>query len=220
MSKIYVKLDFEKDAWNWWHACNNSSHGVNWKNKAPKYIRNKLIGVTEKKARVLLESHLNKLYKSFDVAKFIEKTQKGFDEVEDVLFERMRFVTNRPICHEKFTCFLTTFPRFPFNYEKGYIWISSKQSINYQISIFIHELLHFQYFAYFGEQVWNELGKEKHALLREAMTIILDDEFSDFTSVKDEGYKKHNELREKLILIWREVKNMDQFMDKSIDLLK
>lgn len=33
MSKIIVKQDIRKDAWNWWDACNKISFGVDWKQR-------------------------------------------------------------------------------------------------------------------------------------------------------------------------------------------
>jgi hypothetical protein len=163
---------------------------------------------------------LKNLYDKSDVTNYIQKTQTDFDKVQKRLFARMEKVTNHPIYRNDFTCFITSFPRFPYDYEKGYIWISNKRTFDGQVSIFIHELLHFQYFAYFGEKVWDELGPNKHGELKEAMTVILNEEFRDFTSEKEEGYEIHQELRKKLLLIWKKTKNMDLFIEKAIKLMK
>ena len=220
MHKIVVKLDIEKDAWNWWHACNKVSYGVDWKMRIDEKLRNKIFGKTQKDAYAFLIPFLDEYYLKVPAIGHIKEIQDGFNKNSEKIFQRMEKVTNRPIYRENFTCFITSFPRFPYNYEEGYVWISNKKPLDSQIAIFIHELLHFQYFAYFGEKIWNELGQEAHAELKEAMTVILNEEFSDITSEKDKGYEIHRELRGRLLNLWRQERNMDNFIEKAVLLLK
>jgi hypothetical protein len=220
MLTINIKLDFEQDAWNWWEACNKVSQGVDWKQKIPIELREKITDKSQAEAYNFLLPYLQELYSKLEVEKYLNEMQTGFDKVKDKLFERMEKVTNRPIYRNNFTCFSTSFPRFPYDYENGYVWISNKRKLEYQIQIFIHELLHFQYFKYFGEKVWDEIGSEKHAELKEAMTIIIDEEFKDITTVQDEGYEIHKNLRKKLLEVWLATKNMDEFIERSINLMK
>lgn len=220
MSKITIKLNIEEDAWNWWDACNKVSHGVDWKLKIPKKLRDKIYRKDKDEAFAFLLPYLKSYYENKPIAEYIKKIQHGFDERQEKIFSTMEIVTNRPIYRENFTCFITSFPRFPYRLEKGQIWLSSKRDVDYQVLIFIHELLHFQYFKYFGERVWDELGAEKHARLKEAMTVILNDEFKEVTQEKDEGYEIDFELREVLLSFWRKSSNMDVFISKSIEYLK
>lgn len=216
MQKITVKLNIEKDAWNWWDACNKISHGVDWKMNINSDLRNKIYQKSQKEAYDFLVPYLKNLYGNLNINKYIKEIQKGFDLKKEKIFERMEKVTGHPIYRNNFTCFITSFPRFPYNYEKGYIWISNRKPLDFQLQIFIHELLHFQYFAYFGEKIWKELGPKKHSEIKEAMTIILNDEFRDLILTKDEGYEEYKSLSLKLLKIWRKTKNMDKFINEAI----
>lgn len=218
--KIIIKLDLEKDAWNWWNGCNKISHGVDWKTKINSNLRKEIVGKTQKDAYSFLIPYLENIYKNLNIDSYINDIQKGFSKNQSKIFERMHKVTNRPIYRDTFICFLTSFPRFPYNYEKGYIWISNKRPLDFQISVFIHELLHFQYFAYFGEKVWDELGPDMHEGIKEAMTIILNEEFKDITPVSHEGYEIYRDLSKKLLEIWGKTENMDKFIEKTIKELK
>lgn len=220
MASIKVSLDIEKDAWNWWNACNKISHGIDWKNNIDKHLSNKIHGKTQEIAFEFLLPYLTKLHQNADTISYVESIQREINGIADSLFRKMEQVTNRPIYRDNFTCFITTFPRFPYDYDQGFIWISNQKSLDFQISILIHELLHFQYFAYFGEKVWDELGPDKHREIKEAMTVILNSEFSDFTNIKDDGYAIHTDLRNQLMSIWQTNPNMDAFIETTIKSLK
>lgn len=220
MQKITIKIELKKDAWNWWEACNKISHNVEWKMYVAPELRELVIGKKEEEAYNLILPHLKKVYQNIDINLYIKNLQEGFDQKSDMMFQRMENLTKHPIYRDDFICFITSFPRFPYIYEKGYVWLSYKRPVDYQLQIFIHELLHFQYFVYYGERVWDALGKEKHATLKEAMTVILDDEFKDITPVHDEGYKEDEEIRKKLLEVWKETRDMDLFIDKAIGLLR
>ncbi|MDP3900399.1 MAG: hypothetical protein Q8Q23_04950 [bacterium] len=220
MPKIKIKFEINRDAWNWWHACNKVSYGNDWKKFIDKDVADKLHGKTQEQAYKFLIPYLNSIYSDIDTKKLIKTIQEGFQQKQAELFQIMEQVTKHKIYRDDFTCFLTSFPRFPYNYEKGYIWISYKRPIENLLLTFIHELLHFQYFKYYGERIWGELGQEKHGELKEAMTIIINDEFSHVTNIKDNGYEIHQDLRKKLIKLWRKSCDMDIFIEDAIKILK
>lgn len=220
MSNLFVKFHIIKDAWNWWDACNKVSHGVDWKMFVDPVLRKKIVGKKQKEAYSFLIPYLKEMHRRNSLKEKARKLEEDFDQVKDELFQRMARLTKQKIYRNDFTCFLTTFPRFPYNYKKGYVWLSYKRDLDFQISIFIHELLHFQFFEYYGEKVWDILGPEKYQYLKEAMTVILNEEFNDLTLIKDEGYKIHQPLRKKLLKIWLETKNFDIFLDQAIEAAK
>jgi len=148
-----------------------------------------------------------------------EILQQEFKERENELFVTMEMLTMHKIYRDDFTCFLTTFPRFPYDYKNGFVWISYKRRIDFQISVFIHELLHFQFFAYYAKEAEKVLDSEKFDALKEGMTIILDDEFSHITSVKDEGYDIHEDIRKEFLKIWKNLKDFDLFIGEAIKIL-
>ena len=58
MRTIRIKLNIEKDIWNWWEACNKVSHGVDWKRKIPKKLREKVVGKDFEEAFNLMKLYL------------------------------------------------------------------------------------------------------------------------------------------------------------------
>jgi len=220
MPKIIIKLDIEKDFWNWWEACNKTSHGVDWKKNISLELSEKLFNKSEEEAFALIAPHIKKMYVENNLQAKIAELQKYFDKKQDEIFATMEKLTMQKIYCDDFTCFLTTFPRFPYDYDKGYIWLSYRRDFDYQVSIFIHELLHFQYFAYYGERAWDYLGEEKYGYLKEAMTVILNEECGHLTSEKDDGYEIHKELRAQLLDIWKKTKRFDLFFEQALEVTK
>lgn len=217
--RFIVKWNFSKDVWNCWHACNNPSW-VDWKSFASPELRAGVVRKTQRSAYRFLRSRIETVFPPKQRDAFLEKTQRGLNRVSDKLIERLENITGHPMYRWTFTCYVTTFPRYPYNFERGWIWISHKRSVREQVAILLHELLHFQFFAYYGTRVLRALGKEKQAVLKEAMTVILNDTCRDLTSVRDMGYIQHAAVRRKLLTIWRATHNMDEFIERAIRLMQ
>lgn len=152
MNIIKVKIDIKKDAWNWWDACNKISYGVDWKQRIDKKLHAKIAGKTEKEALVFLIPYLNKFYKKIHIEKKIEGVKKIFKQNNNTIFKRMEKITGRKIYREDFSIYLTTFPRAPYSYQAGYVWLPIIWPKETYIRTFIHELLHFQTYAYWQEK--------------------------------------------------------------------
>ncbi len=220
MPNITIKFDLVEDAINWWEAGNKISHGVVWKDLMKPELQDRIVGKTKEEALEFLFLYLGDYYKNRNLEDYTKEIQAGFDSIKDSLFSRMESVTGHPIYRSDFTLFITSFNRFPYNYDQGYVWISDRGDIDKQVGIFIHELLHFQYFAYFGERIWKELGPKLHGEIKEAMTVILNEEFKDITSVRDKGYLIHREMRDNLLKIWQKERNMERFIEQTIKFYK
>jgi len=228
MPKIIVKINLEKDAWNWWDGCNKVSHGVDWKLRIPEHLRVKIIGKSQKEAFDFLIPFLTNWYQENDVAikAYLKDLKKIFNKKGNKIFQIMEKVTGQPVYLDKFYCFITSFPRSPYNFEKGYIWLQifHKSEIGgnpeNQITIFIHELLHFQVHYYYEKELKKQLTNKQFEYLKEAMTVIINDEFKEIITVEDKGYEIHKELRIKLLAIWRQEKSFDKFIDEGIKIVK
>jgi hypothetical protein len=214
--RIKIKLNIKEDIWNWLDACSKISHGIDWKQQIKPDLRHKIISSSPSEAELFLKSYIKNIYEENNSKSLVDELQRDFSAIEDRLFNRMEKVTGHPIYRNNFTCFITTFPRFPYNYQKGYVWLSYKRPFNFQLSIFVHELLHFQYFAYYGESIWNDLGEQAHLEIKEAMTVIIDQEFKEFEVEDDDCYPIYSDLRKKFLELWNESNNMDDFIDRII----
>lgn len=220
MPTIRVKINIEKDMWNWWNACNKVSHGVDWKMRIYPHLRKKISGKSQKEAFEFLRGHLRKIYQKNNLRRKARELQKDFQERKNEIFSTMEKLTMKKIYRDDFTLFLTTFPRFPYNYKKGFVWISYRQEMDHQVAIFIHELLHFQFMEYYGEKAWDMLGPEKYQYLKEGMTVILNETCQNLTPIQDRGYEIHKTLRKKLLASWRKHKRFDLFFKDALDITK
>ena len=220
MKTITIKLDLSKDAWNWWEACNKTSHGVNWREKISNELQEKIVGKNQQTAFDFLIPYLENYYKDKNIEIFIKTLQIEFNNKKNKLFEIMERITANKIYRDDFTCFITSFPRFPYDYKEGYIWLSSKRPADYQLSIFIHELLHFQFFAYYDEDIWSLVTPEQFARIKESVTVILNDEFEEITTVQDDGYEIDRNVRSKLLPEWRKHKNFKELLNFAVKRIK
>ncbi len=76
----------------------------------------------------------------------------------------------------------------------------------------MHEYWHLYTWYKFGV-IWEEkLGKQKYNDIKESLTVLLNIECKDLfpENKKDIGYPQHQELREKIIKIWNETKDIDK----------
>lgn len=106
-----------------------------------------------------------------------------------------------------------------------YISIGKYHAFNKYPTIIIHELSHIYFYKYIESKKFLEFNKifntfdfistkEKNEL-KEIITVIINDEFSDIIDSSDDGYPEHKEIRNNIIKLWRKNKNKD--FDKWIN---
>lgn len=216
--KYQIKLDIEKDASNWYEACNRVSYGVDWKTRIPSEIYDNIFGKSKEEAndyiipflrnKYILEKEQIAEYTNFINKEYNEKFQKACEKVVELL--------GKQLYRNDFTIFLTTFPRCPYNYEQGYILAVIGTSWVDPIKNFLHELLHFQFICYWGRNAESEvslLNDDQFNYLKESLTVILDDGFYPIIKAPDKGYEIHKEFREELHKEWVKHHDFDKLVD-------
>lgn len=200
--QITVKLELEKDAWNYRSAFNKNTHSSKWKeqiNSISDFDFNILLWISEKEAYLVMKDYLENFRKDKNdlVKEKIENIQESFEKIKDQLFFEMEKLTKNQIYRQDFTIFLTSLNRWPYNVNLWYTWnhIFRKNFI----TPFIHELLHFQTIVYYKQYIIDKLNDErKFEDIKEALTFLLNYEFKDIIDWIDNWYPQHQGFRKKL----------------------
>lgn len=210
-----IHQNIYKDAWNWWNGCNKISHGVDWKRKIdPKIVKN-IHSKSRKESYIFLIPFLKEKYKK-EKSTFKESKEfilNQFKKKFEIGCEKIVNVMGKPLYRQDFSFYLTTFERAPYNKEKGLIWIP----INWSdpVSIFLHELCHFQFIHYWRDNPKSKVAKlsdEQFEFLKESLTIILDKDFLPIIKKPDEGYELHQSFRKELSKFWQKEKDFNKLV--------
>lgn len=214
--KYKIRLDIQKDAWNWFNGCNSVGYGVDWRKRVSEDIYSKIHGKSRKEAYDFIMPFLKKKY--VDDKKEINNARndrkKEFDQKFQEACEKLAKVMGKPIYRDDFTFYLTTFPRGPYNYYKGTIW----EYIGWPDPIggFLHELCHFQFIHYWQKNPNSPVSKLETGQFenfKESLTMILDEDFYPLMNKPDQGYDMHQEFRKELSEFWKTNKNFDELVE-------
>lgn len=110
---------------------------------------------------------------------------------------------------ESITVYLTINNRCPYSINENMFYVSfPRESVRKTI---MHELWHFYTWYGLGADQEEKLGKQNYNDLKEALTILLNEECSDLMpgGATDEGYPQHHDLREKIAGLWKKYKNIN-----------
>lgn len=217
-----IAIDINKDAWNWYGACNSVGHGVDWKQRIDSDVAEKIHGKTESEAYEFLVPYLKQKYE--DEAEMMELGEdfirKRFETHFLPACEKLIEITGKPLYRDDFTVYLTTFPRGPYNYERGEFWLGVFWTN--PIANFMHETLHFQFIRFWRENkesAVSKLSDDKFEYLKESLTIVLDESLVPLIEVSDKGYESHEEYRKKLHSFWTKNKNFDELVKYGVKIL-
>ena len=110
--------------------------------------------------------------------------------------------------------YLTIGTRCPYNFPHRLFYVSALTRSPIQICL--HELLHF-YTHQLIEPFFREAGDlEEHNQFKEALTVLLNAEFSDLIERNDQGYPQHRELRDRILTAWQSGKSVYTIAHETI----
>ncbi|NCU30305.1 hypothetical protein EOL73_00560 [Candidatus Saccharibacteria bacterium] len=218
MNNYTYKLVFnpEKDAWNWYNGCQKTGFGVDWKQRIDSDVADKLSKAKPDEAYEFLDKYLKQKYQedSETIRLGLEFINKRFEEHFELACQKLIEITGRPLYRDDFTIYLTTFPRGPYDFQSGSLWLPILW-IN-PIANFMHEILHFQTIYYWRnnpKSAMNKMSKEDFEVLKESLTFVLDQSLVPPLEKPDLGYTDHHKLRVKLYERWLEDKNFDDLIE-------
>lgn len=215
-------LDLEKDAWNWYEGCNSEGFGVDWKTRVSEDIYKKINGKSKKDALKFLLPFLKQKYinEKQVIDSHISILDKTYNEKFVKACKKIVELTGKELSLNNFTFFITTFPRGPYNFDKGYIW--EYIGWNNPIAGFMHELLHFQFHHYWRDDPNSSISKlseDQFQYLKESLTVILDSDIVPLIEYSDKGYELHQKFRTQLHEFWNQNHDFDKLVDYGVRIL-
>lgn len=218
---LKVRVSLSKDAWNVWDACNSSSHGMDWSKWAGPKLKKYVVGKKEQQAYKWLLPFLKEHHKAIGLRKRAKEIKAMLEPEFFRVIKTLEKITKKPFYRKDITLFLTTYPRCPYSWKKGYIWIRYNKDKNWQIHTLLHEMLHFQFMEYYGDEVWKAVGENKWDAIKEGMVVILSDYLKDWTGEGEKTYPIYEKFGKELTKIWKRVDgNFEKFIDESVKAVK
>jgi len=222
---VKVKRSVEKDARNWWEANNQLSYGYDFSKNLPEEIRKKVKGKKWKGMKHFLKSMIKKKYEkesgfNFLQNEFLPYWNKKEKEIVNILnkIHKNKF----PV---KFVnIYYTSCKRCPYGKEGEGFFIQLNEynkNKDFLVSIIIHELMHLYFWRYYRNLCLKKgLTGEQTEDIKEAFTILIDEEFKGVINAKDEGYEMHQKIRKFILKEWKKSKDFKKVLLATIDFIK
>lgn len=220
MPKVIFKFNKEKNIYNIWETCNKDSSWYDHKKNVHPIFLEMCGGKEFNECKKELEDYMEKMHNSGMINIFAESMQKAWDKINDEFFIRLEKITKRKFRFENVNVYITTVMRCPYDYNEPSFMISFFRDLLSALCVCGHELIHIQFHNTYWNDVEKEIGKEKTADLKEALTVLLNLEFKDLWFVEDRGYDTHKELRDFIFEEWRKEKDFERLLERCVKHLK
>lgn len=225
-----IIYDINKDVWNWRGALSDFRNDMDWKdnikNADDLKIANQVVGLKKQPAEAILKPYLlvQKNDSDSKLNKFIQIAEQDFRDKFSEACLALERITKRPMVSEEFTFYVTTFPRMTVFFETFEIFMyDSVEGVwGMPIDGFLHEGLHFQFNRYWREDplspVYN-LSDDKFQYIKEALTIVLDDDLKPLITVPDKGYASQRKYCGLLHEHWQKKHDFEKLVEYGLSIL-
>ena len=202
---ISFKYNKEKDVWcllNKGKGSNNSSNPTKvYELLVSEYGENP----SEEETSQFIDNYLEGSNVSLN--DFIKQYSADWESVANEYHKRAEKIFGASLPHD-ITAYLTVNNRNPYSISDNMFYVTVPRE-NERKTI-MHELWHFYTWYGLGTDQEEKLGKQKYNDIKEALTVLLNEECGDLMpeGVVDEGYPQHQELREEIRKLWRRQKDI------------
>jgi len=227
-----IVYDIEKDIWNWFDAINAPFEGFDFSwidnidNDNDRKIANQILGKTKQEADDILKPYLleQKNNVNSKLNNFIKIIEKDFKDKYTGACKALEDITQHPMMSEKFIFCITTFPRMQYFYDERLITVynSTEGVWGMPIDGFLHEGLHFQFTYYWRDNEdsrVSKLSEDNFHYLKEALTIVLDEDLKPLITVPDKGYSSQADFCGILHNHWQKHYNFEKLVEFGLDKL-
>lgn len=229
MPKVSFKYDYKKDARSWVLIARGQQDkwGMTAQQRVgfmPQHLLDKITKHDRKSAEALVYKYIlanpkKKMYQLV-IEEQLRAVENIWGKIEKEYFRRLAKITQKPIFWNNFGCYLTTGRMCPYNTKEKWFMISKLHPLGANIITICHEIFHLQFLHYYEKYCLQFLSQQQKEDLKESITFILNTDFGDLLVGYDNGYPNHQELREKLKLVWSKEKDFKKFLDKAIKITK
>jgi hypothetical protein len=228
-----IIYDIKKDMWNWRGALEDYQTDQYWLDNINSYgscedkkIAGSILGLKKQQAESILKPYLEsqKSDPNSRLNSFIKLAEKEFEDKFAAACQALERITDRPIKSDCFTFYITSFPRMTIFHEKYEIFMydSTEDVWGMPIDGFLHEGLHIQFIDYWrnnNESPVSKLNETDFFYLKEALTVILDDEIKPIITVPDMSYQTMAPFRNILHEHWKKYHDFDKLVAYGLKML-
>lgn len=226
-----IIYNINKDMWNWRDSIKDSFMGQGWidniSDKKDHQVALRIKGLKKQPAEEILKPYLQakKNDPNSNLNKFVNILEIDLHNKFIDACKMLEKITKHPMMSNVFTFYITTFPRMPFFYDKCSIFMYDATGGYWGMPIdgFLHEGLHFQFIHYWkGDKLSpvSKLNENEFDYLKEALTIVLDEDLKPLATIVDSGYLSQQEFRKLLHKNWQEHHDFDKLVDYGLQNLK
>jgi hypothetical protein len=226
-----IIYDIDKDMWNWRGGTKDSMFGRatvdNIENITDRTIADQIANLNKLQAEKILKPYLEakRADSSSQLNKFIPVAENDFKNKFTDACKVLERITKRPMASNEFTFYVTTFPRMTVFFDDFviYMYCSTKGVWGMPIDGFLHEALHFQFNHYWrqdSESPVSKLSNNNFDSLKEALTVILDEELRPIITLPDESYPELAYLRDPLHEFWKKYHDFDKLVELGLSELR
>ena len=203
--------------WNWYYGTKYSDAGEQLNEKDDKKVFNQIKNLNKHESEEILKPFLMEKInnENSELNQFIKIAEHEFKDKFSDACKLLEKITNKPISFSEMTFYVTTFPRMVVFFDESIIFMYvkiNKELWGMPIDGFMHEGLHFQFQKYWRDNKKSpvsKLSEDDYFMLKESLTVILDEELSPIISIPDNSYPNFSEFRQKLYKKWQESQDFD-----------
>jgi hypothetical protein len=221
----------EKDANNYLKFVRDFPEEIGASNDEIKLVRARLDKTLVNKLQIAKKEDARRLALSWVKKVWEEKKGRYLNEIEMLkqqwkprengFIQRLEDFYNASFTFNKLTAYLTTLPICPYDYKAGWFMVSLLASTEHKIRTVGHELMHFMfikhYWKYCREKL--KLDDKQIDIIKEALTVYLNTEFSEWIKVEDKGHKREQKLRSELVNFHPKTENFKQILQLVVQRL-
>lgn len=168
----------------------------------------------EEEIKIFVEKQISN--NNINKEEIIKNFQNDWDEISDEFKKIAENIFGLSLS-EDITAYLTINDRCPYKIKENLFFVRIKNRLLGKKTT-MHELWHFYTWYKFGIIWRDKLGNKKYNDIKEALTVLLNVECRNLLpeDINDKGYPEHKELREKILGLWEETKDINKVWDSLI----